>query len=100
MGRFDGDSVRMSWAVQARPTNADGFCAAVADRACHSAADSASASSGVCPQAAWQAIRDVQAKLRNLAAQPWGANADELKKRLVIDTVLWNKTLAKFGTME
>ncbi len=43
---------------------------------------------------------EVQKKLRARSIQPWGSGADELKKRLVIDTVMWNKVLAKYGKME
>ena len=43
---------------------------------------------------------EVQKKYRARSIQPWGAGSDELKKRLVIDTVMWNKTLAKHGKME
>lgn len=43
---------------------------------------------------------DFQQQLRTIGAEPWGAPAAELKKRLVIDTVLWNRTLASFGKLE
>ncbi len=43
---------------------------------------------------------EVQKKYRARSIQPWGAGADELKKRLVIDTVMWNKALAKHGKVE
>lgn len=43
---------------------------------------------------------DVQKKYRARSIQPWGAGAEEVKKRLVIDTVMWNKVLAKYGKSE
>lgn len=46
------------------------------------------------------ALPDFQDRLRAIGAQPWGAPAAELKRRLVIDTILWNKTLARLGKLE
>ena len=43
---------------------------------------------------------EVQKKYRARSIQPWGSSADEMKKRLVIDTVMWNKILAKYGKMD
>lgn len=43
---------------------------------------------------------DVQKRYRAQSIQPWSAGAEELKKRLVIDTVMWNKVLAQYGKME
>jgi len=42
---------------------------------------------------------DVQKRYRAQAIQPWNANAAELKKRLVSDTVRWAQVLAKHGSM-
>lgn len=53
-------------------------------------------------QASQAAVRsaDVQGKLRAMAIEPWGIGGDALKKRLVIDSVLWNRTLAQVGPLE
>jgi tripartite-type tricarboxylate transporter receptor subunit TctC len=53
-------------------------------------------------KAGQEVIKDpeVQKKYRARSIQPWGAGGEELKKRLVIDTVLWNKVLTRVGNLE
>ena len=47
------------------------------------------------------ADRDTQQAFRNQSNEPWvHSTPEELKKRLVIDTVLWNKTMSALGPLE
>jgi tripartite-type tricarboxylate transporter receptor subunit TctC len=41
----------------------------------------------------------IRARYREQSNEPWGAKGEELQKRLVVDSILWQKTTAVYGKM-